>query len=172
MAFFDGEVGISELCRLVIHGRATSSRAMKCWLAASLSSTSCVNWLLSKTVSKKKHCFPFRPVQFNSISEMASLPWAHCTTSRKEISQKKCHCTTERQILVDVWNIPAGWSNFTHKQYHLLGRLVWNCVGWSQIIIPFSRKSQDSKPPNYTTNDCWNLSTCPFEVYPFHAKLT
>ena len=123
----------------------------------------CVNWLLSKTVSNKKHCFPFRPVQFNSIQSLKwhSLSRTNCTTSRKESFWKSA--TTEKQILVDVWNIPTGWSNVTHEQPWPIGAVGLELRGvarWSKIIIPFSRKFQDSKPPNYTTNGCWNMSTC------------
>lgn len=71
----------------ILHGRATSSRAMKWWLAASLSSTSCVSTgFCQRQFQTKNIAFHFaqcNSIQFNLWNGI-HFPWTNCTTSRKE----------------------------------------------------------------------------------------
>ena len=148
----------------ILHGRATSSRAMKWWLAASLSSTSCVSTgFYQRQFQTKNIAFHFaqcNSIQFNLWNGI-HFPEQIAPLAERNLFLEKVLLRKDKYWLMFETSRLAG-QTLPMSSHDLLGRFGLELRGvarWSKIIIPFSRKFQDSKPPNYTTNDCWNMST-------------
>ena len=113
----------------ILHGRATSSRAMKWWLAASLSSTSCVSTgFYQRQFQTKSIAFHFaqcNSIQFNLWNGIhfpeQIAPLAERNLFFRKSATGWCLKPPDRLVKLYPWAVSL----------HLLGRLVWNCVGWS-----------------------------------------
>lgn len=115
----------------ILHGRATSSRAMKWWLAASLSSTSCVSTGFYQRQSQTKniafHFAQCNSIQFNLWNGI-HFPEQIAPLAERNLFEKVLLRKNKYWLMFETSQL-AG-QTLPMSSHDLLGRLVWNCVGW------------------------------------------